>query len=112
MSDNLDVVNKGDQPVGSAFFGDVKFPHQNLIQEELLLDKDAKALSKLSVQTTIKGITSLTNWLVVIGLLADQKIRSILAYKKNFERSFEYEKEKWKKLFTNNKIVSKNNNFI
>lgn len=89
----------------------MNFPHQNLIQEELLLDEDAKALSKLSVQTIIKGIASLTNQLIVIGLLADQKIRSILADKKNFERAFESEKEKWKKLLKirrklNQKIIT------
>lgn len=74
MGDSWDCVNKGDQPRGPTSFWNVKFSHQKLIQECLLLEEDVTTLNKLSIQTTMKGIASLKNCLMLTSLSIDKKI--------------------------------------
>lgn len=67
-------MNKGYQPGGPTSFWNVKFSHEKLTQECLLLEEDETTLNKLSIQTTMKGIASLKNCLMLTSLSIDKKI--------------------------------------
>lgn len=111
MDDNWESIK--DCVDGLNFLWDAKFPHQKLIQYHLLFEEDGEATKKFSIQTTMKGIASLKSRLAAMSVSADEKVWSISADKVKFEKPFELEKNKVKKLGADKRqLESENKNLI